>query len=161
MVLCKIISGGQTGADQAGLFAAKLLGLETGGWMPKGWRTEEGAKPEYQILFGMKEHDSPFYSPRTRANVRDSEATLIFGNRRSTGSWLTLQSCDLFGRPTLIIPWFHDCLLWDKENQIDRLQEWIKKNCPKVLNVSGNRESTNSGIFEACRDFLVEGLEDV
>jgi Circularly permutated YpsA SLOG family len=39
MLLKKIISGGQTGADQAGLRTAKRLGIETGGWMPQGWRT--------------------------------------------------------------------------------------------------------------------------
>jgi RNA polymerase sigma factor (sigma-70 family) len=38
----KVISGGQTGADQAGLFAAEAFGIETGGWMPKGFLTLAG-----------------------------------------------------------------------------------------------------------------------
>ena len=45
MFLTKIISGGQTGADYGALLAAHALGLETGGWAPKGWRTEDGPKP--------------------------------------------------------------------------------------------------------------------
>ena len=43
--LRKIESGGQTGADQAGLRAARAERLETGGWAPKGWETEEGPAP--------------------------------------------------------------------------------------------------------------------
>ena len=34
----KIVSGAQTGVDQGGLLAAIDLGLEWGGWVPKGWR---------------------------------------------------------------------------------------------------------------------------
>ena len=30
-----VISGGQTGVDQAGWRAAKACGIRTGGWMPK------------------------------------------------------------------------------------------------------------------------------
>ena len=41
----KIISGGQTGVDQAALRAAKACGIPTGGWAPKGWRTEDGPAP--------------------------------------------------------------------------------------------------------------------
>lgn len=36
MSITKIISGGQTGADRAGLDAAIALGIPHGGWCPKG-----------------------------------------------------------------------------------------------------------------------------
>ena len=39
----KIISGGQSGADLAGLKAAIKLGIETGGFIPKNYRTENGS----------------------------------------------------------------------------------------------------------------------
>jgi hypothetical protein len=29
----RVVSGGQTGADQAGLIAARRFGIPTGGWM--------------------------------------------------------------------------------------------------------------------------------
>jgi len=32
MTLQRVISGGQTGVDQAALFAAEAAGLSTGGW---------------------------------------------------------------------------------------------------------------------------------
>ncbi len=41
----KIISGGQTGADQAGLDVAIELGIPHAGWIPKGRKTEKGTLP--------------------------------------------------------------------------------------------------------------------
>ena len=38
----KILSGGLTGADQAGLLAAKAAGIEAGGGVPKGCRLATG-----------------------------------------------------------------------------------------------------------------------
>ncbi|MGD0261650.1 MAG: putative molybdenum carrier protein [Verrucomicrobiota bacterium] len=38
----KIISGGQTGADRAGLDWAMKNGIPHGGWCPKGRRSEDG-----------------------------------------------------------------------------------------------------------------------
>jgi hypothetical protein len=37
-----VISGGKTGADQAGWRAAEACGIETGGWMPLHFQTENG-----------------------------------------------------------------------------------------------------------------------
>jgi hypothetical protein len=38
----KIISGGQTGADRAGLDWAIKYGIRHGGWCPKGRKAEDG-----------------------------------------------------------------------------------------------------------------------
>lgn len=40
--LKKIISGGQTGADRAGLDIAMELNIHVGGWCPKGRKSEDG-----------------------------------------------------------------------------------------------------------------------
>ena len=40
-----VISGGQTGADQAGLRAAQACGIPTGDQAPRGWLTEAGPAP--------------------------------------------------------------------------------------------------------------------
>lgn len=42
----KIISGGQTGVDRAALDVALALGLDVGGWCPKGRRAEDGRIPD-------------------------------------------------------------------------------------------------------------------
>ncbi|MEM9644652.1 MAG: putative molybdenum carrier protein [Planctomycetota bacterium] len=83
----RIVSGGQTGVDRAGLDFAIDLGMEHGGWCPAGRLAEDGRIPNrYQLT----EHDSPFYPARTEQNVLDSDATLIlFRGRLSGGSKLT------------------------------------------------------------------------
>lgn len=43
--LIKIVTGGQTGADQGALLAARAAGIATGGWAPLGWMTEDGPAP--------------------------------------------------------------------------------------------------------------------
>ena len=50
-MLRKVISGGQTGADRAGLQAAKSSGIKTGGYMPKGFLALDGNKVEFQYLY--------------------------------------------------------------------------------------------------------------
>ena len=65
MGILKIISGRQTGVDIAALRAAKCMGLQTGGWMPMGFRTLDGPHPEYAEEFGMFAHRASNYSART------------------------------------------------------------------------------------------------
>jgi hypothetical protein len=86
-MLQKITSGGQCGADQAALRAARSVGIATGGWAPLGWlvESEDGrrniAAPQLAD-FGLAECPNPGYPARTRANVRDSDATIWFGDVR-------------------------------------------------------------------------------
>jgi hypothetical protein len=42
MVIQKIISGGQTGADRAALDVVIKFGIPNGGWVPRGRKTEDG-----------------------------------------------------------------------------------------------------------------------
>lgn len=49
----KVISGGQDGADQAGLYAAQILSIPTGGWAAKNFMTESGPRPDLAELFGL------------------------------------------------------------------------------------------------------------
>jgi len=52
-MITKIISGGQTGADQAALNFAIEHGIPHGGWIPKGRKTEDGILPEKYHLDEM------------------------------------------------------------------------------------------------------------
>ena len=73
-MLKKIISGGQTSADQAALDAAIKLGIDHGGWIPKGRTTETGILPENYNLQEMPTND---YLKCIEKNVKDSKGTLI------------------------------------------------------------------------------------
>jgi len=78
----KIISGAQTGADLAGLDAAKALGIPTGGSMPNGFKDLEGRKPEYASKYGIVALKSASYPARTLKNVTDLQGTAALSPRR-------------------------------------------------------------------------------
>ena len=76
--LTRLISGGQTGADQQGaLLAARELGIPTGGTAPKGWLTETGPQELLLKSFGLIECADPGYAARTEANVLGSDRKQI------------------------------------------------------------------------------------
>lgn len=151
----KIISGGQTGADQAGLDAAKHCGLETGGWMPKGWTTLQGPKPEYAEKYGLQEHKNVGYSPRTKQNVFDSDATLIFaGNWSSPGTKLTIRSANGFNKPL-----YTSDFQYPPSNEIENIRAWLVEKDIKILNIAGNSERSFPGIYEYTRSLLIDVFE--
>ena len=145
----KIISGGQTGADQGALDAAIALGVEHGGWIPKGRKTEVGPLPG---KYHLKEMSSSSYPKRTEKNVMDSQGTLIVTNGRLTGgSSLTKKYAAQHG-----LPWLH--LNLEKvaiHEAIDTLRKWVKENGIEVLNVAGSRESKSPGIYDSTHSIIL------
>src|SRR5262245_8934917 len=99
MVLIRIISGGQSGADHGGLLAARELGIPTGGTAPRGWQTETGPQESLLKSFGLVESREPGYPARTRQNVQDADGTLLVGEYRSGGSALTANVAREAGKP--------------------------------------------------------------
>lgn len=152
MKLKKIISGGQTGADRAGLTVAYQLGIPRGGWCPKGRRAEDGKIPDH---YPMTEHESQEYPPRTWLNVRDADATVIFTKGAlERGSALTRSFCEKQWKP-----WLHLDLGKLNDTQASaKLLLFLKKNSVKVLNVAGNRESKSPGIGAAVERVMLHAL---
>ena len=68
-----IWSGGQTGVDRGALDAALALGAPYGGYCPINRLSEDGRIPDIYQLTEKGEG----YLERTRANVSESDATLI------------------------------------------------------------------------------------
>ena len=149
----KIISGGQTGADQGGLIAAKQLSLLTGGWMPKGFRTLNGSNPELASEYNLNEHSSCYYPPRTYLNVKESDGTVRFAtNFQSAGELCTLKAIKQYDKP------YFDVDFDDIEQKIIDFRSWLKCYSIKILNVAGNSESTSPGITQKTIDFLDKAL---
>ena len=75
----KVVTGGQTGAEQAAWAAARRAGIATGGYMPRGFLTEEGPAPRSGALYGAIEF--PFDDARRmRANLRRADGLFWFGD---------------------------------------------------------------------------------
>jgi hypothetical protein len=133
-MLEKIISGGQRGADRAGVEAARDLGLASGGTAPRGWRVRlpdgsDGSDPDLAEL-GLVQHTSASYPARTRLNVENSDGTVWFGYAKAGGGKLTTGHCKKIGKPVIVNP------------SPDQLAAWVRDHAIRVLNVAGNRESS-------------------
>jgi hypothetical protein len=148
--IAKIISGSQSGADIAGLFAAKELSIPTGGFIPHGYRSEHVPRSDlYQ--FNLTETESSAYPPRTRLNVKSSDITLIFGNHTSPGCSLTKKCCTELSKPFLLIPNFDEndmivCGMYLHQRMVGDI----------TCNVAGNREKSFPGIFDKTKDFCIK-----
>ena len=143
----RIVSGGQTGADRGGLDAALALGLEHGGWCPRGRRAEDGCIPE---RYRLKETLSTSYLPRTERNVRDSDGTVILTmGPMSPGSWKTIQFAKAAHRPFV-----HIALDIELEPAA-KLRQWCEEHHVTTMNVAGSRESKAPGIQARARDVIV------
>ncbi|MDB5307607.1 MAG: putative molybdenum carrier [Gemmataceae bacterium] len=150
MFLERVISGGQTGADRAGLVAAKQAGIATGGWMPKGFRALDGFHPDFAEEYGIREHESTRYPPRTALNVKESDGTIRFATAwESPGEVLTLSMGRRYGKPTI------DVTPGGNQAPAD-VAEWLTVNRIRVLNVAGNTERTSPGLQEFVTGFLTE-----
>jgi hypothetical protein len=145
-----VITGGQTGADQAGWRAAKAVGIPTGGAMSKGFNAEEGPRPEFAAEFAACELDSEESWERTQRNVIDSEGTLWFGNPESEGGVRTFSACRAFGKPYRVVP--IERLIVYPSN----VAEWLLMRGIRVLNVAGNRQSTEPGIGARVEALLLQ-----
>jgi hypothetical protein len=159
-VLRKIISGGQTGVDQAALQAAADCGYATGGWLPLGCMTLDGPNAALLTKFNMREHAHyGGYRERTRANVRDSDATLrIASNLNSLGERCTLRAITDHAKPHLDVKVERD---FSYDVSTLTAATWITANRIAVLNVAGNSERTSPGIYKLAYDYMTEVLERV
>lgn len=150
-MLRKVISGGQTGADLAGLLAAKEVGILTGGWMPKGFRNHTGDHPDFASIFSILETNSHGYSKRTELNVQHSDATIRFARVwDSPGELCTLKYIQIHSKPRL------DIDPWNTAMTPMTIAKLLLNRDIKVLNIAGNSERTAPGIQELVRIILLD-----
>lgn len=139
----RIVSGGQTGADRAAFDFALQVGIDCGGWVPKGQIAEDGIIPaKYPNLIETESDDS---GERTERNVRDSDGTLLVTRGTPTGgSAFTLQAVARLNKPVL-----HVDLEGESVTPVSRrLRQWLQAIRPSVLNIAGPRNSEDPEIYE-------------
>ena len=168
-MITKIISGGQAGADRGGLDAAIHCDLPHGGWCPRGRIAEDGViPPEYHL----NEMTSAEYLPRTKANVFDSDATVIFtygplkGGALKTAAYAHhlekhWHEVDLSRTTPKTVM---EIMMWlAGDEELNDYDEYVAYPPPLecVLNVAGSRESQAPGIQEAVFSLMVDVLRKV
>jgi hypothetical protein len=147
----KIISGGQTGADQGALDYAMEKGMEAGGWCPRGRVCENGIIPAKYPVEEVAEDD---YNLRTKRNVQDSDGTLVIirDGYMEDGTHRTVEYCMGLSKPQFLVD-LH-VMSGQLESVCHALINWIDHHGIEVLNVAGNRESNSPGIQKETAAFL-------
>ena len=158
--LMRIVSGGQTGVDQAALRAAQEIGLSIGGWCPPGRACESGTIPTEFPLQETPIECSPAAptvprSQRTEWNVRDSDATLILQpqsrGQPDPGTEWTGQCAARYGRPLFV------CDPSDP-TAAETVRQWLVALSVKTLNVAGPSEGTVPSIGQQAHSFVLKLL---
>ena len=147
----KIISGGQTGADQGALDAAIKYSVPHGGWIQKGRKTEDGILPyEYKL----KELKSGAYPNYTERNVINSDGTLIISHGKLKGG---------AALPKKLTQKYNRCCLHIDLNKTpafiaaSKINSWIIEHNIEILNVTGPRASKDPKIYEDTM-YIIEGV---
>lgn len=144
----KVISGMQTGSDIGGLMVAEKYGITTGGWAPKGYKTEVGPKPDWGKRFNILESTSNGYIGRTYANAKMGDGTIRFArNFQSAGEICTLKAIEKFNKPYIDVD-------YDNPRPVEEIVDWINKYNINILNIAGNRESYAPGIQLFVEEYL-------
>lgn len=156
----KIISGGQNGVDQAALYAAQRCGLETGGFMPEGFMTLDGPRPNFADRFKMREWKSigsldQQYAQRTFKNIERSDATIVIAMFfSSNGEQCTSRGLVFHKKRHMSLK--VRSLFTEMEVPPKAVADWILDHKIKTLNVAGNSERTCPGIGDYAFKYLVE-----
>jgi len=163
--LRKVISGGQTGADMAGLDAARKVNVATGGTAAGRYSQSVDKRTlisnlELRDKYGLKEgkvvirqgKSGPYediYHQRTVDNAQEADATIWFGDPNSPGGLLTLGREAQFGKIAPLV----------NPGSAQQINKWLNDNHIEVINIAGNREWTNPGITNYVQTMLEEAFK--
>lgn len=141
--ILQVVSGGQTGADVGGLYAALHENVPTGGYAAECFKTSEGPKPELGELFGLIDENLS-YQQRTEKNVLLGDGTVLFvtpNKTNSPGSVLTRKLCAKYRKPIHSTIFILSESESDKDEHAQDIIDWLKVyHQIGILNVAGNRE---------------------
>jgi Circularly permutated YpsA SLOG family/Domain of unknown function (DUF6794) len=150
-MLKKIISGGQTGVEQAALDAAIKYKFSHGGWIQKDRKTEDGILPYKYKLKELKSGAHPNYTER---NVINSDGAVIISHGKlKGGSALPKKLANKHKR---------SCLHIDLDETpafiaSSKINSWIIEHDIEILNVTGSRASKDPKIYEVVK-YIIEGV---
>lgn len=145
-----VISGGQTGADIAGLVAAKAYGIKTSGYAPRGFMTTDGPNYLLETEFNLIETNVG-YAGRTKMNIDGSDMTIIVAsNINSSGTALTIRELKRQNKPYVLATYSPDVDLhdWTCESSLKKSIDILSTICYNnqnklvMVNIAGNSALT-------------------
>jgi hypothetical protein len=138
--------------DRAALDAARELGIEHGGFCPRGRLAEDGPIP---AVYHMTEMTGGSYPARTAANVKAADGVLVLIAARedvlSGGTSLTMELARRYGIPTAVA-------ILDPDVEVPKAVRRLVLGLGNfgTLMVAGPRESKRPGIYAAARAYLLK-----
>lgn len=154
ILISKIVSGGQTGADRAALDWAIDHGVPHGGWCPKGRLAEDGPIP---ACYDLREMPSKDYLRRTEQNIIDSDGTVIFtcSAKLTGGSKRTAEFAVQHRKP-----WLHVRATEPMPVTVEAVRAFVDARRISVLNVAGSRGTKEPEVGAFVRKVLSGALLD-
>jgi hypothetical protein len=154
----KLISGGQSGVDRAVLDVAIELGIDYGGWCPKGGWAEDFPTPPGVLAQYPQLQETPLADPaqRTEWNVRDADACLIVvdaeGVEISKGTALAEELAHRYRKPLLVVD-------LAAAEAVERAVLWLRVQRRRLgsgltLAIGGPRQSEAPGIHQRTAAFI-------
>ena len=144
-MLEKVLSGGQTGVDRAALDVAIEMGVAHGGWCPAGRDADDGVIPDKYQLTETAEQD---HTVRTENNVKDADGTLmIYRGELHGGTAYAIEMAKHLNKPVL-------ALNLDQDIDVEEVFDWVQSNNIRIINIGGQRETKNPGIYFQSRKIL-------
>ncbi len=154
ILLERVISGGQTGADRAALDAGLEAGFAVGGYCPAGRRAEDGPIPRRYPLREL----AGGYPERTRKNVAVADGTVIFfATVIGGGTALTRDCCQELGKPHCLV----DSDRVPMGEAVRCVRGFISEHGIAVLNVAGPRASGCPSVYEYVKAVMTGVLADM
>jgi hypothetical protein len=161
----KVVSGGQSGVDIAGLDAALEAGLKTGGTAAAKFTRENDSGQKFNDYsqaekYGLVEGKSiirsgrygtysDVYHDRTIKNAQEADGTIWFGDKTSPGGRLTLGQQAQKNKPQPLI----------NPKSVQDIHQWMDKNNINTVNIAGNREKSNPGIYKNVKTLLTQAFK--
>lgn len=168
----KIISGGQTGADQAALKAAAAIGVATGGWAPPYFITSVGQNMALKTKYNLQEIEhvksiSAAYVIRSMKNVDNGDVTIAFRTAPSSGTdktihyaktrqWCNWRRSGGSYKPTLVVR-----NVTDKAKACSEILDFLALHRPKTVNICGHRSDFTAkthGYTKLVEEILLSAL---
>ena len=136
--------------------------MNTGGWCPRGRRSEDGRIPD---CYDLQETVARSYAVRTEWTVRDSDGTLVVVlDRISSGTRLTVDLARKLNKPLKVIylsaPEGPSLFLNGNspDQNVASVVDWIYRHRIRVLNIAGPRASSSQKTYPEAFEFVCQLL---
>ncbi len=148
----KILSGGQSGVEAGAMDLALKMGLECGGWMPRGYRFTGEPPP---VDYRLKETASSDFKEAVECNARDSNGTLLLTRGKKSARTKYAIQMALKHQKQLLHLDLAEYPIFEAGSMIST---WISMQFIKVVYVTGSSQDEDEDIYRMTQKALETAL---